>query len=416
MTKQVVKIGVAVMITLLSLVMLWQFRTVVVYVLISLALAAALRPVINQLVGRGFWARTGWIALCLTVVGGFGFLLFLVSETVINELQQLIQTASAQDQWKLPIWLEGSPFQLALVAQLPPPSKLFEAITGDQGQFILPRIFGITQTLGEIFSGVFVILFLSIYWSIDQIHFERLWLSLLPPNRRIRAHEIWRTIESDLGAYIRSEVIQSILAAVVLGFGYSLLGSPTPWLLALTGALLWLVPVVGAPLALILPMMMGLLTSAELSLSTVIYTVVVLGVLQFWVEPRLFKRKWDNPILTLIMLVAMADAFGILGLLVAPPLSAACQILWSLMVNNHAAASGNTIQLSDLRERQAQTWETIQAMEEPPMALLTNSMQRLTLLLEKAEPLLQTDAELTKPGKLPEPNNDEKLSLPPAKI
>lgn len=414
MTKQIVKFGVAVMVTLLSLVMLWQFRTVVAYVLISLTLAAALRPLINQLAGRGFWGRAGWIAFCVAVLCGFGLLLFLVSETVITELQQLIQTASAQDQWTLPMWLEGSPFQLALVAQLPPPSKLFEAITGEQGQLVLPAIFGITQTLGEIFSAVFVILFLSIYWSVDQIHFERLWLSLLPPNRRIRAHEIWQTIEADLGAYIRSEVIQSILAAVVLGFGYSLLGSPTPWFLALTGALLWFIPVVGAPLALILPLIMGLLTSAELSLVTVLYTMIVLGVLQFWVEPRLFKRKWDNPILTLVMLLAMADAFGIVGLLVAPPLSAICQILWSLMVNNRAV-SANTMQLSDLRERQAQTWETIKAMEDPPMALLTNSMQRLTLLLEKAEPILQTDAEHTAPGKLPEFNNEEKLSLPSTK-
>ena len=413
MTKQIVKIGVAVMITLLSLVMLWQFRTVVVYVLISLALAAALRPIMNQLAGRGFWGRAGWIAFCLAVLGSFGVLLFLVSETVISEIQGLIQTASTQDQWNLPIWLEGSPLQLALVAQLPPPSKLFEAITGEQGQFVLPRIFGITQTLGEIFSGVFVIFFLSIYWSIDQIHFERLWLSLLPPNRRIRAHEIWRTIEADLGAYIRSEVIQSIVAAVVLGFGYSVLGSPTPWLLALTGALVWLIPVVGAPLALILPMMIGLLTSAELSLMTVLYTVIVLSILQFWVEPRLFKRKWDNPILTLIMLLAMADAFGIVGLLVAPSLSAACQILWSLMVNNRAILA-NTMQLSDLRERQAQTWETIKAMEEPPMALVTNSMQRLTLLFEKAEPVLQT-SEHTKPGKMPETNHEGKLSLPQTK-
>ncbi len=59
---------------------------------------------------------------------------------------------------------------------------------------------------------------------------------------------------------------------------------------------------------------MGLLTSVQLSLFTVLYTLVVLIVLQVWVEPRLFKRKWDNPILTLVILLAMADAFGVLGI------------------------------------------------------------------------------------------------------
>ena len=59
MTKQLVGFGAAVMTTLLALVVLWQFRIVVVYVLISLALAAALRPLVNRLVGRGFVVRAG---------------------------------------------------------------------------------------------------------------------------------------------------------------------------------------------------------------------------------------------------------------------------------------------------------------------------------------------------------------------
>ena len=57
MTKQLVGFGVAVMTTLLALVVLWQFRGVVVYVLISLTLAAVLRPLVQRLVGRGLAAR-----------------------------------------------------------------------------------------------------------------------------------------------------------------------------------------------------------------------------------------------------------------------------------------------------------------------------------------------------------------------
>ena len=72
----------------------------------------------------------------------------------------------------------------------------------------------------------------------------------------------------------------------------------------------------------------------QLSLFTALYTLVVLIALEVWVEPRLFKRKWDNPILTLVILLAMADAFGLLGIIVAPPLSAVCQILWRLLVSH----------------------------------------------------------------------------------
>jgi len=69
MTKQLVGFGTAVMTTLLALVVLWQFRIAVVYVLISLTLAATLRPLVNRLVGRGFVVRRG---LDPTVPGGPG--------------------------------------------------------------------------------------------------------------------------------------------------------------------------------------------------------------------------------------------------------------------------------------------------------------------------------------------------------
>jgi len=380
----------AVMTTLLALVVLWQFRIVVVYVVISLMLAAALRPLVKRLVGRGVVVRAAWILLYLVVLGSFGFLLFLTGKTAINEVQQLAQTVSVQDGWRLPIWMEGSSFQLALVARLPPPSTLFEAVTGDQGQLVLPAILGFTQGIGGVLSGVLVILFLSIYWSINQIHFERLWLSLLPSGQRKQARGIWRTVEPDLGAYIRGEVIQSLLAGLLLGLGYWLLGSPYPALLALAGALACLIPVVGVVLAVIPVLLVGLLTSVQLSLVTALYTVIVLIALGVWVKPRLFNRRWNNPILTVVLLIALADAFGLIGIIIAPPLSVVCQILWSRLVSRRAI-SGAAAQISDLKERQTQLGEAIKAMNEPPLPLVTSSMERLARLIEKAEPVLQED-------------------------
>ncbi len=408
MTKRLIVFVTAVMTTLLALVVLWQFQIVLVYVLISLTLAAALRPLAARLAGRSLMVRAAWILLYLVGLGSFGFLLFLTAETAVKDIGELAHTLAAQDQWLLPAWLEGTPFQLALVAQLPPPSRLFEALTGDQGQRVLPALLGFTQGIGEVASGVLVILFLSLYWSLNQIHFERLWLSLLPSDQRRQARGIWRTIELDLGGYIRSEFVQSLLAGLLLGVGYWLLGSPYPALLALIGALAWLIPLVGAFLAVILPLLIGLLSSVQLSLTTTLYTLAVLIALQVWVEPRLFKRRWDNPILTLVILLAMAEAFGLIGLLIAPPLSAVCQILWQLLVSNRAVL-GAALQISDLKARQAHVWETVSAMDEPPLALVTSSLKRLTQLIEKAEPILQAGlpTEPSGPVRTPQPVSTE---------
>jgi len=388
MTKKLLVFGTAVMTTLLALVLLWQFRTVVVYVLISLTLAAALRPLFNRLVGRGLAVRVAWILLYLVVLAGLGFLFFRTSETAINEIQQLAQTVSVQDKWVLPVWLEGSSFQQIVLAQLPPPSKLFEAVTGSQGQLVLPALLGFTQGIGSLVSAVIIILFLSLYWSINQIHFERLWLSLLPSGQRKQARGIWRVIEPDIGAYIRGELIQSLLAGLLIGLGCWLLGSPYPALLGLVGALACLIPVVGVAIAVVPVLVVGLLTSVQLSLLTAFFALVVMIVLGIWVKPRLFNRRWDNPILTVILLIALADAFGLVGIIVAPPISVVCQILCSRLVTRRAV-SGTATQISDLKERQTLVWAAIKVMDEPPLPLVTSSVERLTHLLEKAEPILQ---------------------------
>jgi len=387
MTKRLLVIGTAVMTTLLALVALWQFRIVVIYVLISLALAATVRPIVNREPTRKFAARLLSILLYVVSLGIFFLLIFLVGRLLVGDLQQLASKISIQSTWMLPAWLEGGLFQQALDRWLLTPDKLFEAITS-QRQLMLSAVLGITQGIGGIVGGFLVILSLSIYWSTNQNHFERLWLSLLPSEQRKHARDIWRTLEHDLGDYIRSEIIQSLLAVLILGLGYWLLGSQYPALLAVVGAIAWLVPVVGAGLAVILPLILGLLTGAQLSLLTVLYTLIVLIALQVWVEPRLLRRKWDNAILTLVIVLAMADAFGLLGNIFAPPIAVVCQILWNLFISDRLTPDA-AIQISDLKERQARLHIAIEEMEGPPPPLVASSMERLANLLEKAEPILQ---------------------------
>lgn len=388
MTKKLVMIGTAVMSTLLGVLIIWQFRNVLVYVLISLTLAAAMRPLIKRLAGRGILMITAWVLVYIIVLFGFGFFLFLAGKTAIVEIEQLAQSLSVQNEWVLPAWLNGSSIQLTLVTWLPPPDILFEAVTGSEGQFVLPAVFGISQGLGGIMSGVILILLLSIYWSISQITFERLWLSLLPSDQRKRARNIWRHVELDIGKYIHAQIIQSLLAGILFGIGYWLLGSPYPAFLSLAGALVCLIPVIGVVFAVVVPLIVGLLTSVQLSVFTVLYTLIVIISIAVWVKPRLFKRSWSNPILTVILLITLADAFGLVGIIVAPLISVIILILWNNLVS-HRLAGGASEKLSDLRDRQDALRETIKSLDEESLPLVNSSMERLTELIEKSEPILQ---------------------------
>lgn len=389
MTKQLLWMGTAVMVTVVALALFWQFRQVALYVLLSLALAAALRPLVKRPAGQSLAARLGLILLYLVALGSFLLLLAASVGAAIRDIQELAQQVSVQDAWKQPAWLQGGLVQEFLDTRLPPPSQLFAALIGEQGELVLPVVLGFSQGVFSLLSGALVILFLSIYWSIGQNHFERLWLSLLPPGLRKQMRDIWQTVEVNLGVYIRRQTGQALLAGLLLGLGYWLLGSPYPALLALLGAVALLIPIVGPILAIIPPLVLGLLTSVPLSLLTAVYTLIVIVSLKWWITSRLGQQVQVNPMLTIVILIALADAYGLLGILFAPPLSAACQILWSHLIS-HRAVSGAAAQVSDLKERQAHVWAAIQAMDEPPSPLVTSSMERLAQLMDKAEPTLST--------------------------
>ena len=388
MTKKLVTIGTAVMSTLLGLLIIWQFRNVLVYVLVSLTLAAAMRPLIKRLTGRKIYVIIVWVLIYIIALFGFGFFLFLTGKTAIGELEQLAKSLSVQNEWVLPAWLNGSSIQLALVSWLPPPSMLFETLTGSEGQFVLPAVFGISQGFGGVISGVIFILLLSIYWSISQITFERLWLSLLPSDQRKRARSIWRHVELDIGKYIHAQIIQSLLAGILFFIGYWLLGSPYPAFLSLAGAVVCLIPVIGVVFAVLIPLIVGLLTSVPVSVFTVLYTLIIVISIAVWVKPRLFKRGWSNPILTVILLITFADAFGLVGIIVAPLISVIILILWNNLVS-HRLAGGASEKISDLKDRRDALWGIIQTLDEESLPLVNSSMERLTDLIEKSEPILQ---------------------------
>jgi putative permease len=389
MIKQAMWMGAAVMSTALALLLLWQFRQVVVVFLLSLALAAALRPLLKRPDGQRLAARLGLLTLYVAAFVAFTLLLITSIGGAARDAQELTEQLSAGVSWRQPTWLENSSLQQALDKWLPSPDALFAALVGDEGEFILPAVMGLTSSFFGLMSGGLIILFLSVYWSLDQNHFERLWLSLLPPKQRKRVRDIWQTVEADLGVYIRGQAGQTILAALLLGVGYWLLGSPYPALLALIGALALLIPLMGPLVAVIAPLLIGLLTSLPLGLLTAVYTLMIAAAVKWWVAARLTPRAQVNPMLTLVILMALADAYGLLGILFAPPLAAACQLLWERLVS-HRAISGAAAQISDLKARQEAVGRVVALMEEPS-PVIVNGLERLATLMSQAEPTLQED-------------------------
>lgn len=381
------------MATLTAVILLWQFRVVLGLFILSLAITSAARPPVRRLMRRG---APLWLAILLTYLAGLALvvgLAIMLGPPLIAELYDLTGKLAATYETNWLLWMRGSASQEALAARLPPPSQLFEAIAGPQGELLAKRVLGLTVGVSVFLAGVIAALVLSVYWTVDQARFERLWLSLLPAGQRQAARLIWQATENGVGAYIRSELVQGFAGIVLLFAGYWIMGLPYPALLALLGGLAWLVPLVGVLLIVVPVLAVGLMEGVGLAVAAVLYTVTVLLVLELVVEPRLFNRRRYSSILTVLVMLILIEDFGVLGLIMAPPLSAAIQILFThlLAAQKTPDLTGAANQLTLLRERLAAVEAALQNKEEASPEI-SSIAARLNKLLHRADLAVRHEA------------------------
>ncbi|MCB0185968.1 MAG: AI-2E family transporter, partial [Caldilineaceae bacterium] len=317
--------------TLAIILILWELRSIVLLFVVSLAIAAALHAPIKQL--RQFHlprALAMGLAYGLTLLGLVG-LIFLVSMPLSGELDGLAQEsvmryAALQEAAANPDNTAEPDWQVSLWASLPSPDELESYLPADSSATVAWGVLGITQSVVNLLTQLLLALALSVYWTADQLHFERLWLSLLPPHRRMHARNLWRTLEANIGAYLRSEVLQSVLAGILLAGGYWLMGLRYPYLLGTLVAICWFIPLLGGALGLLFVLVIGLLDGVGMLGAALLYTLVIFLVLEYYIEPKLYRRDHYSAILVILIMLALLYALGLLGLLIAPPLALIVQI------------------------------------------------------------------------------------------
>ncbi len=325
--KQTVWYIAVVAVTLVALILLWQFSISIVLFALSLAVAAALRPLIDALAIR---ARSKRFALGLVyslVVGTIVVILAVGGQLLLKDVQKVTDDfATAYQRVKSDWPNDPSIFRHTVAEQLPTSDDLYQAITSEEGLIMLTEGGG----LSNFFSGfgyVAIILVLSIYWSADQLRFERLTVSLFPTEHRPKALHILRTVEKGVGSYLRSELLQSLLAGVLLGLGYGLLGLRYPVLLAVWVAIVRLIPWFGVLIAVLPLFFFGAGSVPFSSVIAILLTALVLLGLRAVVETKITDHRRNHSLLIVLFVILLAQAFGFMGVLLAPPLAVAVQIL-----------------------------------------------------------------------------------------
>lgn len=141
----------------------------------------------------------------------------------------------------------------------------------------------------------------------------------------------WTKIRRNIAHYISLKVAISLLTAVIVGLTLFTLGVPLALAFAFLAFVLNFVPTVGSIVATLLPIPV-LLGSDSISGLTMVLAIGLPAIVQFLIgqllEPRVLGRSLDlHPVVVLLGLVFWGMLWGLVGVLLAVPMTSAIKIV-----------------------------------------------------------------------------------------
>ena len=188
------------------------------------------------------------------------------------------------------------------------------------GHYLFPFL---SSTL-EVVSGLFIIIFLSVYIAADPAMYRRGIIHLFPHGRRERIAAVLTAVAAVLRRWLITQLIAMLTIGVVSTVVLAILGVKAAFALGLLSGLLEFIPTVGPIVSSLPAIAMGFLDSPEKALSVAVAYIGIQFLENHLLIPLLMKGGINiPPVLTILSQALMAILFGFLGLMCAVPLLAA---------------------------------------------------------------------------------------------
>ena len=200
-----------------------------------------------------------------------------------------------------------------------------------------PTLAFASDVAGAILTGslvIILILFFSIYMSLEASRLWRAMLRLVPEPHRPEFIILTQRLKKIWNAYVQGQFQLMFIIGTVTWVVGNAIGLPNTLTLAIIAGILELVPNIGPFLAVVPAIIIALiLGSTYLPVSNFVFALIVLGcyfaiqqVEYIFLVPRIMGDAVELPkLIVLIGIVVGATIGGILGILLAAPIIASCR-------------------------------------------------------------------------------------------
>ncbi|MEM8613881.1 MAG: AI-2E family transporter [Cyanobacteria bacterium P01_H01_bin.105] len=311
-----------------TLVLLWQLKSLLLLVMISVVLACSIAPVVDWAERYRVPRWLGVILVYLTLIGGLVLLGVLIGPTVFEQLERIIRRVPVSLRGLLneaDAWLTAFTDTRSFTT-----NELFTQLIDVQGliswtikssQQLLVRSYGLTTgILGGVFSLV-LSLFVSGYMVADSRTLIKNLTRLLPSpwDERILAQV--PPMGERIGGYLRGRFVVSALLSIATTVGLSLIGLKDlavglGAIAGVTNLIPFLGPILGAVPALLVAIPQGGWTL----LWVFLLYVVAQNLETYILDPLLVGSSVGvHPLYQLLAVLGGTQVLGIIGALIVPP-------------------------------------------------------------------------------------------------
>lgn len=329
----------------LSLVsfLLYNYATLVGYAIIAIILSYILDPIVSRMQAGGI-NRTLAITATLSILI---LLLVWISTNIIpviaNQMVELAGQLNIRNIQNIASQIES---RLIQEFNFLPDGFLRDNITRvveellDVGQ--LPSaLSNIINIFTNLFAAFLVIPFATFFFLKDGSKIRRDILQLVPNKYFETTLSLVDKIETRLGIYFRSVLLQSILVAFSSWLALTIVGLENALSVGIAVGLANTIPYFGPVIGYILSIIVSIIEVGDFSLVLpCIIAILFVQLLDNVVfQPLIFSRSADiHPVAILFIIMIGAETAGILGMLIAIPIATTIkitinQIRWSL--NNY---------------------------------------------------------------------------------
>jgi predicted PurR-regulated permease PerM len=310
----------------LLLLLIYDLRTLIVWLLLALILAIAVAPAVSWLERRR-WPR--WLAATAVTVAAAALVIGVVAAVAIPLVSQSNELFGSLPRLTRTLFADGGP-----LAGLDRRFHIVSQVRSVKMSEMVQLLFGRGASAIDVFTRVLSVFAAAVTIAtialMSLVEGPRIWTaftgSLGEGGKRV--DDTGRLMAASIAGYVRGNLLISLLAGVGSFIVMTVLKVPFALPLALAVGVLDLVPLIGAILGAGLCVLVALTVGWVPALALLVFFVIYQQVENHAIVPVVYSKLVAlSPLTVLVVSLAGAILGGLVGVLLAIPLTSAGSIL-----------------------------------------------------------------------------------------